>query len=100
MLNQLVNRFQNSNFANTILDFFEDRIAPIWTWLRKYIFTFNRPRHFWLAWHWRLQDGSWDINLSFLLLPVIIWMFVTGVNGWIIFLACLSTFYMRVPARK
>jgi hypothetical protein len=39
---------------------------------------------------WHLQDDSWDISLTFLLLPVLIYMFATNVSGWIIALTFLS----------
>jgi len=68
----------------------ENKCRPVWAWLRKYILTFRRPRYFWLPWQWHLRDDSWDISLTFLLIPVIVYLFATGANGCIIFLTFLA----------
>jgi hypothetical protein len=78
------------NIIKSLQTAIENKCKPVWTWLRTYIFTFNRPRYWHLPWHFHLQDGSWDIRLTFLLIPVIVYLFCISANGWIIFLTLLS----------
>ena len=68
--------------------------------IRQFIFRLDKDPSFYLAWHWRNPDGSWDITMIGLLIPAIIWMICINVNPWLISLVCLSTitFSLKKPS--
>jgi len=66
----------------------------------KRIFSFDRHANWQLPWHWRLPDGSWDIRLTGLLIPAIIWMIIINTNPFLVFLVFLGSFSCTLKAPK